>query len=482
MTGYVSLHNHTHGSLLDGFARSSDYFERASELKMPGLGLTDHGNVTQLYEFLKLAKKYDMIGVPGCEMYVAPINPEGARVQEPVFYGDGSNKFDVSSRGAYLHLSVWAYNHEGLKNLFKLSTMSHDPKNTYRKPRIDFDMLEQYSNGLVVSTGCPSSEISTRFLLGQDEKAYEYCSRLKEVFGDRLYVEIMNHSMSIDLERMLIPKQLELSRRMGVGLLATNDCHYTLQKEARHHEELLCVQSAAKMTDSTYDEGGKRFAFNGSEFYLKSFEEMLELFPDDEFPNALKNTLEVTERAQGLELLPDSGLKPRFEPPNGLSEIDYFHRLINEGFARRYGNHPKEFKQIAKERVRQEDQVIVSSDFVGYFLVVHDYINYTRDRHSLRDEEGSILALPVGPGRGSVGGSVIAYLLGITEICPIRHGLIFERFMTEGRGATYQIEYDDGSIEVSNVSGSRKVKSEGGTNRYIYQLNVGDEIETSEND
>lgn len=482
---FASLHNHSHASILDGFARIPEYLERAKELGLSGFGLTDHGNTNLIYQFLKKANELGITPIPGCEMYMAPINPEGAKVQRPVFYGPGGRKaanFDVSSNGSYLHLTIMAINEVGLHNLFKLSTLSFDPSRNYSKPRIDFELLEQHSDGLVIATGCPSSEISTRFLLGQDKKAYEYAGRLKEVFGtDRLFVEIMEHGMTIDLERRLLPKQLKLAKDLGLGLLATNDSHYAHQKDAVHHEEMLCSQSGSRMADKTFDEGGRRFAFNGNQYYLKSGEEMLALFPEEDFPGAISNTLLIAEMAQDLKVGYDAGLKPHAVIPEGYDEITYFHEEINKGFKWRYGKAAPEVKAEAKKRIAYEDKVIVSSDFVGYFLTVMGYLRYARDNFSTRDSNGNILALPVGPGRGSVGGSVIAYVLGISELDPIKHDLVFERFLSEGRGPTYRLTYDDGSTETLVVSGEKVVSTlEGSAPRYIHQLAIGDEVIYSE--
>lgn len=479
---YVSLHTHSHYSILDGYSKFDEYFNRAVDLGLPGLGLSDHGNGYGIYEFLKKAKDAGLVGVPGCEFYVAPINPLGAKVQEAVFYGPGgrrSGNDDVAAQGAYLHITVWAYNTQGLHNLFKLLTLSNDPSRFRNKPRIDFDLLADHSDGLIVATGCPSSEISTRFRLGQDDKAYEYAGRLKEVFGDRLYVEIMEHGMSIDLERKLLPKQLKLAKDLDLQLLATNDSHYAHPTDVLHHEEMLCAQSGARMSDETYDNGGSRFAFNGDQYYLKSAEEMAQLFPEDDFPNALKSSLVIAEMAQDIKLDFDPHLKPKPQIPEGHTELSYYKHLLDVGFKDRYGNASNEVKEEAKSRIRKELDIIYSSDFIGYMLTVREYLVWTRDRFSTLDDAGKVLALPVGVGRGSVGGSIHAYLLYISELDPIKHDLIFERFLSAGRGATYKLTYDDGTVEEIIVSDEKKVVKEDGTveKNYVHQLSIGDVVQ-----
>lgn len=483
---YVSLHTHTHNSMLDGYSKDSEYIQVASDFGMRGLGQSDHGNVFGLYGFIKKVRDAGMIPVPGCEFYMAPVNPEGAKLLEPVFYGNNGKRGaanDVSAGGAYLHITVWAYNNVGLTNLFKLSTLSNDPAHFFQRPRIDFGMLADHAEGLVVATGCPSSEISTRFLLGQDQQAYNHANQLKEVFQDKLFMEIMDHNMPIDLERTLLPKQLEMARKLQLPLLATNDCHYAHKKDFKAHEEMLCVQSGSRMSDATYDEGGRRFAFSGDEYYLKSAQEMAALFPADEFPDALTNSLAITEMASDINLKFNPHLKPRpVIPPEFHDEVEYYRHLLKEGFKQRYGGKPREIQEEAMRRNKHEFEVIHSSDFIGYMLVVRDYLVHTRDLYSTKGKGDEILASSIGVGRGSIGGSIHAYELGISEIDPIEHDLIFERFLSAGRGATYQLTYEDGSSEQIIVSGQKGVvkrtdgKKPKAVKRYIHQLSVGDEV------
>ena len=483
MAEFASLHTHSHNSILDGYSTIPEYIARASEIGMRGMGLSDHGNLFGINDFLKGTKAAGIKGLPGCEFYVAPENPEGAFVQSPVFYGpDGkkSGRNDVSSNGSYLHMTIWAYNNVGLHNLFRLSTFSYHPDRYYSKPRIDFEMLAQYSEGLIVSTGCPYSEISTRFNLGQDRKAYDYAARLVDVFGkDRVYVEIMDHSMAIDLERNLIPKQLQLAKKMGLKLLATNDSHYANPKDAPHHEQLLAKQSGSVMSDKSYDEGGKRFAFSGDGYYLKGADEMLKLFPEDEFPNALKSSMDIIEMVDAdLGIKFDPNLRPVPKIPEGHDLKSYYRERVRNGLKWRYKGQSKEAQAEALRRSKLEDEVIVSSGFAGYMLVVEDYLRFARENFSTRDEEGNVLASAIGVGRGSVGGSIHAYALGISELDPVRFNLIFERFLSAGRGATYRVTYDDGSYEDIIASDVRYL--EDGTSKYIHEIEVGDTVALSE--
>lgn len=487
-TDFASLHTHGHHSLLDGYSTVDEYIERALEIGMPGLGWTDHGNLFAIFEFLKKTKSADITGLPGCEFYVAPENPEGAFCKSPVFYGPNGKKAgrnDVSSNGAYLHLTVWAYTNKGLYNLFKLSTLSNDPARYYQSPRIDFDLLAEHSEGLIVATGCPSSEISTRFLLGQDDKANAYASRLVDVFGkDRVFVEIMDHSMEIDLERNLLPKQMELAKRFGLGLLATNDSHYAHPEDSLHHEELLAKQSGSRMDEKPFDQGGTRFALSGSGYYLKSGAEMERIFDPRDFPGALSNSMKVLEMAEDLSLQYDPDLRPTPKIPEKFAgdEVAYYKSLISAGFKERYGNSPPEVVADAKARNKKEFRVMDSSGYIGYMLVVRDYIKWTKDNFSTRDSDGDVLAFPVGGGRGSVGGSIHAYELGISEIDPVRFDLVFERFLSEGRGPTYEIVYDDGSVEQVIASASYEVERDGEKSRvWTHQLELGDTVIMNEN-
>lgn len=403
MPEFVNLHNHFHTSILDGYGTIDESLDRIVECNQKAVGLTDHGNVFGVHDFIKKSRDRGVTPVPGVEAYFAPINPDGARAKRPIFYGKGGVKsanFDVSANGAYLHQTLWAYNNEGMKNLFKLVSQSNKKENFYQAPRMDFEMLAEHSDGLIVGTGCPSSEISTRFLLGQDKEAYEFAGRLKEIFKDKLFVEIMDHSMSINLERDLLPKQLELSKRLDIPLLATNDSHYAHPDDAIHHEEMLCTQSGARMTDKTYDEGGPRFAFEGNEYYLKTAEEMLKIFPDDQFKGAISNTLLVAEMAEDISLDFDPTLRVKAVTPEGKDEVSYLKKLIHIGLRERYGDSSIDVKQEALNRVKEEFEVLHSSDFIGYMLTVYEYLQWTKDNFSTYNEKNEVIAYPIGAGRG----------------------------------------------------------------------------------
>ena len=465
---YVALHNHSDYSTLDGYATIDEYIKAALEHKMIGIGLSDHGTASGLYKFITRAQKAGLIPVPGIEFYLAPENPEGAKAQTPIYYGQGGRrapKYDLSN-GAYTHLTVFAYNNTGIRNLFKLTSMSWEPQHFYFKPRIDTNMLAEYSEGLIVTTGCPSSEINRRFLLGQDEKAYEYASRLKSIFGDNFYIELMDHKMHDDeIERIIGPKLIELSKKLDIPPIITNDSHYAFKQDAEPHERVLAVSTRSTMNEPPQSKGGTRFAFSTPEYHIKTYDEMRKTFPGDLGEIALANTVKLTEKCKDIKLEYDPHLRPEIDIPEGYTPPTYLQKLIYEGFKKKRGHQSKEIQTESVKRIQEEFQVIHSNDFISYFLVVHDYIDYAHKR-----------GIGVGAGRGSVGGSEIAYLLDISNTDPIRFDLLFERFLSPGRGSLYQIEYVSGEIEEIAVSDKKRVYSDDGNDKvvYVHELDPGD--------
>lgn len=561
--GFVNLHNHSHYSILDGYSRPIEYLKRAAALGQPALALTDHGNLFGAFEFVSTAramskgldkKKHPQEPVwvkpiVGIEAYMAPENSEGAKCKRSVYYSDDPSKrsIDVSSNGAYTHLTLLAVDDAGFHNLIRLSTESFKRENMYHKQRMDMSMLAKWNEGLVATTGCPSGEIQTRLRLGQTKEAYEYAERMADLFPGRYYVEIMSHAMKKDLEREAIPKLLKLAEDLKLPLLATNDAHYASPGDARRHEEMLCINTNSRggagervymdtPTEDTVDEWMEahqkeaqdylsrgrrvptRFAFSGDDYYLKSFDEMIRQFPEDQFPGAVRNSLEIADMVgdwwakdpldlealktkygndvnlaeAGLEFTDDyrlphagggvtreavkankgvtvlgstpehavefksdpltqkliddgtvalgpydlslnKGIRPVIQIPEGWTEDQWFRKKLNDGFVQRRvakGDSP-EILAESKRRLDVEYPVFEGNDFVQYMLVVADYIAWAREH-----------GVTVGSGRGSVGGSEVAYLMDISRTDPIRHDLLFERFLNPERKSPPDVDTD----------------------------------------
>ena len=416
----MQLHNHTHYSLLDGASKIPDLVKRAKELNMPAVGITDHGNMHGAYEMWSTAVNAGIKPIIGIEAYVTP---ETAR-QDPTRVSWDTNwnpdldpnhrkrnPNDVSGGGLITHLTMWAETDEGLVNLMKASTDANLEGRVMRYPRMDKEILSKYSKGIIASSGCPSGIIQTRLLLGQFDEALRAAGELQDIFGrDNFYIEFMDHGLNI--ERQVTDGLLDIAKKLNAPLLATNDSHYVRAEDAGAQDAMLCINSG-----STLDEPG-RFKFDGTGYYLKSAEEMRELFKD--LPEACDNTLEIAERCNVMfDDHEDGAFMPQFDCPEGWDETSLFLKKVEEGLEKRYdGNPPIEVLKQAD----YECGVICQMQFCGYFLVVADYINWAKTH-----------GVMVGPGRGSAAGAMVAYAMGITELDPIQHGLIFERFLNPER-------------------------------------------------
>ncbi|MGH2722813.1 MAG: DNA polymerase III subunit alpha, partial [Actinomycetota bacterium] len=408
---FVHLHTHSEFSLLDGASRISELFAKASELGMPALGLTDHGVMFGALDFYRAARQAGVKPILGVEAYVAP----GRRFDRTP--GEDEEK--------YRHLTVLARNERGYRNLLRLVTDAH-LEGFYHRPRIDKELLAERSEGLVGFTGCLAGEVCRLLLAGQDRKAYAAAATYRDIFGPgSFFVELQDHGLAE--QRAVNPKLVKLARDLGIPLVATNDTHYTEKGHARAHDVLLCIQQPGKVLADT-----DRLKFDTEEFFVKSAQEMRELFRD--LPEACDATLEI---AESVELLPDLERAlveanpemrvPNFDPPDGKDLDTYLHELVEEGARRRYGDLTPEIR----ERLEHELRVIRSKGFSGYFLIVWDLIRFARGQ-----------GIRVGPGRGSAAGSVVSYCLGITDLDPLRYGLIFERFLNPERKQMPDIDMD----------------------------------------
>jgi DNA polymerase-3 subunit alpha len=410
---FVHLHVHTEYSMLDGAARVGDLVEEVARQEMPAIAMTDHGNVFGAFEFYKQATKAGVKPIIGIEAYVAP---ESRFDKKRVQWASGGDD-DVSGGGAYTHMTILAENNHGLKNLFRLSSLA-SLEGYYYKPRMDRELLSQYADGLIATTGCPGGEIQTRLRMGNYKDAMRAASDYRDIFGaNNFFLELMDHG--IDVETRVKDDLLKLGRELKLPLLATNDLHYTHHADAAAHAALLCVQSGTTLADP------KRFKFDNDEFYLKTPSQMREIFRD--IPEACDNTLLIAERCN-VKLREDENLMPAFAVPAGESEDSWLRKEAERGLLAKFGDGVSD---AHKERLNYELDVMLKMGFPGYFLVVADLVSHAKK-----------VGIRVGPGRGSAAGSLVAYVLGITGLDPIEHGLLFERFLNPERISMPDIDLD----------------------------------------
>lgn len=409
---FVHLHNHTEYSMLDGAARIKPLVQKAAELGMGAIAMTDHGNTHGAYEFWKQATAAGVKPVIGIEAYLAP----GSRLEKTkVRWADGGDD-DVSGGGAYSHMTIWATDNASMNNLFRLSSEGY-LSGYYFKPRIDRELLQIYGKGLIATTGCPGGEVQTRLRLGQYEEALRTAGEFRDIFGPGNYfVEVMDHALEI--EKRVRDDLLRLAKDLDLPLVGTNDLHYVEQADAHAHEALLCVQTGTNLDDP------KRFKFESEEYYLKPAEQMRRLF--SEIPEAADSTLLIAERSEVS--FDKQDLMPRFPVPDGKTEAGWFEEEVWRGMERRF---PGGFSERHREQAAYEIEVIIKMGFPGYFLVVSDFIRWAREQ-----------GIRVGPGRGSAAGSLASFALGITELDPLEHDLIFERFLNPERLSMPDIDVD----------------------------------------
>lgn len=399
--------------MLDGAARVGELVTEVAKQGMPAIAMTDHGNVFGAFDFYKQAKKNGVKPIIGIEAYVAP---ESRFDKRRVKWAEGGED-DVSGGGAYTHMTLLAENNEGLGNLYRLSSLA-SLEGYYYKPRMDRELLSKYSKGIIATTGCAGGEIQTRLRMGAYKEAARAASELRDIFGpENFYLEVMDHNISI--ESRVMSDLLKLGKELNLPLLATNDLHYTRQVDAAAHEVLLCVQSGSTLADP------KRFKFENDQFYLKTAEQMRDLFKD--IPESCDNTLLVAERCN-VTLREGENLLPKFTVPEGETEDTWLRKESIRGLAEKMGG---QIPPAHMERLQYELDVMIKMGFPGYFLVVADLVGHAK-------KEG----IRVGPGRGSAAGSLVSYALGITALDPIEHGLLFERFLNPERISMPDIDLD----------------------------------------
>ena len=403
--------------MLDGAARVEKLAEEVARSGDGAIAMTDHGNVFGAFDFYKTMKSAGVKPIIGIEAYVAP---ESRFEKKRVKWAEGGED-DVSGGGAYTHMTLWAENNVGLANLFRLSSLA-SLEGFYYKPRMDRELLSQYGQGLIATTGCAAGEIQTRIRMGAYNEARAAAANYRDIFGaDNYFVEIMDHD--IEIERRVKDDLIKLSKELGLPLVATNDLHYTYADDAKHHEALLCIQSGTTLADP------KRFKFEGKEYYLKDAATMRRIFKDLEI--ACDNTLAIAERCS-ITMRENENLLPQFAVPEGESENSWLIKEGERGLLEKFG--AKSMDEIAPQyqaRLHFELDVMTKMGFAGYFLVVADLVAQAK-REGIR----------VGPGRGSAAGSLVSYSLGITGLDPIKHGLLFERFLNPDRISMPDIDLD----------------------------------------
>ena len=393
MSDFVHLHIHSEFSLLDGANRIKDLPVRAKELGMKAMAITDHGVMYGVIDFYKACKKEGIKPIIGCEVYVAP---RSRLNKEPNI----DNKYN--------HLILLAKDNQGYKNLSKLVSIGFT-EGYYYKPRIDLEVLEKYHEGLICLSGCLAGSVNQALLNGQNEKAEEIALWHKKVFGEDYYIEIQNNGIK---EQVLANQKLiQLARKLDIPIVATNDAHYLKKEDAYNHEILLCIQTGKRMSDED------RMKFDTDELYVKSPQEMSDYF--SAFPDAIENTVKIADKCN-VEFEFGHTILPNYDvPPQYPTHYDFLKELCDKGLKKRYGEHPSE--EVLK-RAEYEIGIIKKMGYVDYYLIVWDFIHYAKSQ-----------GIPVGPGRGSGAGSILAYAIEITDIDPMKYGLLFERFLNPER-------------------------------------------------
>lgn len=400
---FTHLHVHTEYSLLDGSSKIKELPARAKELGMDSLAITDHGVMYGVIDFYRACKAAEIKPIIGCEVYVAP----GSRFDKEAI-GQGDDR--------YYHLVLLAENNTGYSNLMKIVSRGFT-EGFYYKPRVDYEVLEKYHEGIIALSACLAGEVARDITRDNYEEAKKAALHYQDIFGkDNFFLELQDHG--IPAQRLVNQELMRMSRETGIELVCTNDIHYTYAEDAEAHDLLLCLQTGKKVTDTD------RMRYEGGQYYCKSPEEMAELFPYA--PQALENTYRIAQRCN-VEIEFGKTKLPKYEVPEGFDSWTYLLHLCNEGLVKRYGDEAEKHR----ERLDYELGVIKRMGYVDYFLIVWDFINYAKQN-----------GIAVGPGRGSGAGSIVAYSLAITDIDPIRYNLLFERFLNPERVSMPDIDVD----------------------------------------
>ena len=399
---FTHLHVHTEYSLLDGSNKIKEYVARVKKLGMDSAAITDHGVMYGVIDFYKEAKAQGIKPILGCEVYVAP----GSR-----FDKEAGNNED-----RYYHLVLLAENNEGYQNLMKIVSIGFID-GFYYKPRVDIETLKTYHEGIIALSACLAGEIPRYIMRGMYEEACKSALRYQNIFGkNNFFLELQDHGMPE--QKQVNQSLLRMSREMGIELVATNDVHYTYAEDVKPHDILLCLQTGKRLSDED------RMRYEGGQYFVKSPEEMATLFPYA--PEALENTYKIAQRCN-VEIEFGVTKLPKYDVPEGYTSWEYLNKLCWDGFAERY---PDDTGKL-KDQLTYELSIIQKMGYVDYFLIVWDFIKYSRDH-----------GIAVGPGRGSAAGSLVSYTLGITNIDPAKYQLLFERFLNPERVSMPDIDVD----------------------------------------
>src|SRR6202142_1289363 len=415
MSQFVHLHLHTHYSLLDGACDVEKLCQRVKELGMPAVAMTDHGNIFGAVHFVNAAKQAGVKPIVGCELYVCKKDDHNIERTPP----DGDT---------YNHLLVLAENEEGYRNLVKI-TSEASLHGFYYKPRVSKKFLAEHSKGLIGLSGCLKGEVAERLMEGNYDAARAAAAYYRDLFGrENFFLEIQDQGL--EKEHLIHPALFQLEKDLGLPMVATNDSHYLCEDDAHAQDVMLCIQMGKSIKDTN------RMKFEGNQFFVKNGDEMLRVFKDS--PEVLSRTLAIAERCNlHLEKVPSPF--PHFDVPDGFTPDSYFEHITREGFARRMDvlrrlsaeGRLKHSLADYEQRLSREIAIIQQMKFPGYFLIVWDFIRYAREN-----------GIPVGPGRGSAAGALGAYSLGITDIDPLQHELLFERFLNPERISMPDIDID----------------------------------------
>ena len=421
-SSFVHLHNHTEFSMLDGMAKVDLLAEEVSRQGMPAVGMTDHGNMFGSNAFYRRMVSAGIKPIIGIEAYMAP---ESRFNKKRVQWGTPDQKADdVSASGAYLHQTMLAENATGLHNLFKLSSLASYEGQLGKWPRMDAELIAEHADGIIATTGCPSGDVQTRLRLGQYDAALEAAAMWQDIYGkDNYFLELMDHGLHI--ERRVREDLLRIGETLGLPPLVTNDCHYVLESQAPAHEAMLCVQTGKTLLDPD------RFKFDGSGYYIKSAEQMRELW-DSTVPDGCDNTLWIAERVEDYGELWEEHPHDRMpiaDVPEGYTPTTWLREEVLRGLKDRFDGEDVPDEYLT--RASYEIDVIDMKGYPSYFLIVAELIKHARE-----------VGIRVGPGRGSAAGSLVAYALTITNIDPMEHGLLFERFLNPERPSAPDIDID----------------------------------------